>query len=227
MSKLKTHINFDLLNNLSDNTFQLKKRGYLYRKADASTCIMLIHSGSLKTVYSFEGTKEHRVDDFHIKNDIIGLDAMMDSYYSTDAIALEDSIIKAVSYEKFSLCASRSPEVVEMLDTLKARFMARKEETRRILNNLRAESRMAAFFISIISRMASIGYSNQEIQLKMTNKDIANFLGVKGETISRAKKSLVKTGAILWDKKNFKILNLEILNKIISPKTSPNLMFGF
>jgi CRP/FNR family transcriptional regulator len=105
--------------------------------------------------------------------------------------------------------------------------MARKEETRRILNNLRAESRMAAFFISIISRMASIGYSNQEIQLKMTNKDIANFLGVKGETISRAKKSLVKTGAILWDKKNFKILNLEILNKIISPKTSPNLMFGF
>ena len=212
------HINFDLLDSLSDNTLHVKKGAYLYRKADASTCIMLIHSGSLKTVYSFQGTQEHRVDDFHIKKDIIGLDAMMDSYYSTDAVALEDTIVKAVSYEKLSHCTSRSAEVVEMLDTLKARFMSRKEETRGILNNLRAEARMAAFFISIISRMANIGYSNQEIQLKMTNKDIANFLGVKGETISRAKRSLVKTGAIAWEKKNFKILDFQILNQIVNPR---------
>ena len=144
---------------------------------------------------------------------------MMDSYYSTDAIAIEDSIVKAVSYEKLNHCAARSPEVVEMLDILKARFMSRKEETRRILNNLRAEARMASFFVSIISRMANIGYSKQEIELKMTNKDIANFLGVKGETISRAKRSLIKTGAIVWNKKNFKILNPQILNKIIYPKS--------
>ena len=216
------HINFDLLNSLSDNTLHIKKGTYLYRKADASTCIMLIHSGSLKTVYSFQGTKEHRVDDFHIKKDIIGLDAMMDSYYSTDAIALEDSIVKAVSYEKFNLCASRAPEIGEMLDVLKARFMSRKEETRRILNNLRAEARMGAFFVSIISRMANIGYSNQEIQLKMSNKDIANFLGVTGETISRAKRSLIDTGAIVWDKKNFKIINQQLLNQIINPLGKSN-----
>ena len=203
--------NIDFLMNLADNTLMIKKGDYLYHRGDASTCIMLIFSGSLKTVDLTEGG-ELRIKEFLIKQDIIGLDAMMDTYHSTDAIAIEDSIVKAISYEKFNLFTLRSPEISEILETVRAQFMAR-----RVLDNLRSESKMASFLLNLTNRMGRIGYSTERIQIKMTHKDIANFLGVKGETISRAIHSLTTKGAIIMKHKTMAILDMQLLKDIIRP----------
>ncbi|GEM_PF-3120232 len=208
--------NIDFLMNLADNTFMIKKGDYLYHRGDASTCIMLIFSGSLKTVDLNEGG-ELRIKEFLIKQDIIGLDAMMDTYHSTDAIAIEDSIVKAISYEKFNLFSLRSPEISEILETVRAQFMARKEESRRVLDNLRSESKMASFLLNLTNRMGRIGYSTERIQIKMTHKDIANFLGVKGETISRAIHSLTTKGTIIMKNKTMAIVDMQLLKDIIRP----------
>lgn len=216
MSKNSQSINYSFLNELSDNTIHVKKGKYLYRKAEVATCVMFIFSGSVKTIYSFESPKFSRVDDFHIKRDLIGLDAMAESYHKDDAVALEDTIIKTISFDKFNANTAQHLANNDLLNNLRARYIQRKEETRQILGNPRAETRMAAFFINLTSRMGSIGYSTSEVQLKMSNKDIANFLGVKGETVSRAKKSLIATGAIQWDKKEFKIVDLNILKTLVN-----------
>ncbi len=208
--------NIDFLMNLADNTLMIKKGDYLYHRGDASTCIMLIFSGSLKTVDLNEGG-ELRIKEFLIKQDIIGLDAMMDTYHSTDAIAIEDSIVKAISYEKFNLFTLRSPEISEILETVRAQFMARKEESRRVLDNLRSESKMASFLLNLTNRMGRIAYSTERIQIKMTHKDIANFLGVKGETISRAIHSLTTKGTIIMKHKTMAILDMQLLKDIIRP----------
>jgi CRP/FNR family transcriptional regulator len=216
MTKLSLKKNIDFLTDLSDNTVTIKKGAYLYRKGDASTCIMFIFSGSLKTVDLSEGGKP-RIKEFLIKQDVIGLDAMMNTFHSTDAIAIEDSIVKAISYEKFSLFASRSPEVIEVLESIKAEFMTRKEESRRVLDNLRSESKLASFLMNLTTRMGNIGYSFERVQIKMTHKDIANFLGVKGETISRAINSLKAKGTIHLKDKTIEIVNMQLLKEVIRP----------
>jgi CRP/FNR family transcriptional regulator len=216
MSKISLKNHTSELMHITDNTFHLKKGEYLYYKNDVSTCIMFVFSGSIKTVDITE-RGEYRIKEFLIPQDITGLDAMMDTRHSTHAIALEDSIIKAISYEKFYEFAIKTPCILESLDVLRAAYMSRKDETRRILDNPRAESKLASFLINQTNRMSYLGYSSQQIELKMTHKDIANFLGVKSETISRALHSLIKKGAILLKHRSIQILDMYLLKLIVRP----------
>ena len=57
----------------------------------------------------------------------------------------------------------------------------------------------------------------QTAQIKMTHKDIANFLGVKGETISRAIHSLTTKGTIIMKNKTMAIVDMQLLKDIIRP----------
>ena len=53
------------------------------------------------------------------------------------------------------------------------------------LGKMSAESRVAAFLVSISMRLHMRGFSETEFNLTMTRTDIGNYLGMAVETVSR------------------------------------------
>jgi CRP/FNR family transcriptional regulator len=73
------------------------------------------------------------------------------------------------------------------------------------------EEKLAMFLIGISIRMQELGYSGKEFNLSMSRDDIANFLGVASETVSREFTQLQKEGVLQVNRRWVCIESMESL----------------
>ncbi|MBL0086626.1 MAG: helix-turn-helix domain-containing protein [Ideonella sp.] len=71
-----------------------------------------------------------------------------------------------------------------------------------------AQERLAAFLLDLSQRFSAHGYSAREFNLRMSRIEIASFLGLSHETISRAFSALQREGLHI-DKRRVRITVLE------------------
>jgi CRP/FNR family transcriptional regulator, anaerobic regulatory protein len=71
------------------------------------------------------------------------------------------------------------------------------------------EARLAALLLSLSTRLRNHGFSATELNLSMSKYDIANFLGVAPETVSRLFARLVREGVLSIDGKLVCIKDIE------------------
>ena len=76
------------------------------------------------------------------------------------------------------------------------------------------EQKLAVFLLAISQRMKARGFSETEFNLSMSRSDIANFLGVAAETVSREFTQLQKEGIIQVDRRRVQLESLESLKSI-------------
>jgi len=62
-----------------------------------------------------------------------------------------------------------------------------------------------------------LGFSSTTFNLSMSRQDIANFLGLTIETVSRQLAFLSKQGVITVKQRGIQINNLDLLNTIVNP----------
>jgi CRP/FNR family transcriptional regulator len=77
--------------------------------------------------------------------------------------------------------------------------------------NSSAEERVAKFLLSISSRLQCRGLSPYEFSLPMTRQDIASYLGLASETISRVFSQLQESHSLAVNRRDVKILQLRQL----------------
>jgi CRP/FNR family transcriptional regulator len=77
-----------------------------------------------------------------------------------------------------------------------------------------ADSLLAAFILNIIERNASYTGSNNSIELPINRNDIANFLGLRRETLSRVFSKFQKEQLIQVEGKKIVLLAQEKLIKL-------------
>lgn len=83
-----------------------------------------------------------------------------------------------------------------------------------LLGTMTEEQRVAAFLLDLLRRHRARGYSATEISLRMTRREIGNFLGLKLETVSRAFSKLQRKKLIETERKEIRILNLAALESL-------------
>ncbi|MGH8279180.1 MAG: helix-turn-helix domain-containing protein [Gammaproteobacteria bacterium] len=77
-----------------------------------------------------------------------------------------------------------------------------------------AQERMAAFVLSLSRRLQQRGYSPHEFLLAMTRRDIANFLRLATETVSRTLAEFQEQGLIAVERRDLRILDLRRLTAL-------------
>ncbi len=74
------------------------------------------------------------------------------------------------------------------------------------------------FLITLTAlRYAALGFSSTEFNLSMCRHDIANFLGLTIETVSRQLTDLQKNGIITAKQRSVQINNPDALKAIVEP----------
>jgi len=183
---------------------------HLFRCGDTFRSLVSVRTGCFKS-YVFNCKGQEQVLGFHLPGGIVGLDAIHSHLHTANVIALETSAVCRLAFESLSNMASQMPELQsELLRIMSGRI----GELQIISADLSADERMAVFLISISEQFASHGLSNHEFKLAMTRSDVASYLRMATETVSRVLARFQTAGLLRVKRKRVTILELEKIREI-------------
>ena len=164
----------------------------IFRAGDPFEAIAAVRAGNVKTCRVDREGRE-QVLGFHLPGEIIGLSAIDGERYPCDAVALDDVLLCKFSFPKIALLATRLPGLQKHLFRLMSRDIAHAE---RLSADHSADERIAAFLVDLAQRLAARGFSDSRFELTMPRTDIANYLRLAPETVSRVFRRFQDEGII-------------------------------
>ncbi len=190
-------------------TRPLQNGDHLFRVADDFTDIYAVRSGCFKT-YVVDAAGREQVLGFHLAGELLGLDAIYQSVHVSNATALGTSSVCKLQYDEVTTLSQQMPELQNHMFHLLSRRIS---DLSAAAADHTADERMAAFLLSLASRFKARGYSSKEFNLAMSRSDIANYLRLATETVSRVLARFQKKGLIKVDRKLVQLLDKDALCK--------------
>ncbi|MBI5006355.1 MAG: fumarate/nitrate reduction transcriptional regulator Fnr [Nitrosomonadales bacterium] len=187
-------------------TFQ--RGDYLYRCGEGFRALYAIRTGFFKTQVLHEAGRE-QVTGFQMPGEIIGMDAISSDAHTCDAIALEDSEICEIPFDRLEALSREFPGLQRHLHKIMSREIVRDHGIMMLLGSMRAEERLAAFLLNLSQRFSARGYSPTAFNLRMTRQEIGSYLGLKLETVSRTFSHFQEHGLL-----NVKVREVEIMDML-------------
>jgi CRP/FNR family transcriptional regulator, anaerobic regulatory protein len=201
------------IDSLVTERLQLRKGEALYRAGDPFAALFAIRLGSCKTTVLSEKGYE-QVAGYHMIGDIMGLDGIGAEKHVGDAVALEDTEICVLPFQRLEELARQMPSLQYNLHRILSRQIGRDEHVMLLLGSMRAEERLAVFLLSLSRRYHERGYSETEFVLRLTREDIGSYLGLTLETISRLLSRFQASGLLQVQGRVVKLLDLPGLKRL-------------
>jgi CRP/FNR family transcriptional regulator len=191
------------------------KRGeHLFRAGDKFDSLYAARTGFFKTKLLLEDGRE-QVTGFHMAGELMGLDGIGPERHTCDAVALEDSDVCVIPFERLEGLSREMEALQHHFHKVMSREIVREHGVMMLLGSMRAEERLAAFLLNLSQRLSTRGYSAHEFNLRMTREEIGSYLGLKLETVSRVFSKFQEEGLIAVQQKNIRILNTAGLREIV------------
>jgi len=145
-------------------------------------------SGTVRT-YKILSDGRRQVSGFYLPGDIFGLEFTDEHTLSAETIS--DTKVLVVKRSALKALANRDSLVAQQLFALTGRELHRVQD-RILLLIKNARERVASFLLEMAERASE----NNTIELPMSRQDIADYLGLTIETVSRTLTSLETASAI-------------------------------
>lgn len=186
---------------------------HVFRVGDPFEAIAAVRAGTVKTYVIDRDGREH-VLGFHLPGEVIGLDAIDGDTYPCNAVALDTVMLCRFSFPKISVLAARLPGLQQHLFRLLSRSIGR---AALLAGDFSADERMAAFLVGMSERLAARGFSPNRFALTMPRTDIANYLRLAPETVSRVLKRFQEDGLLQVDRRELELVDRPRLEALASP----------
>lgn len=186
------------------------KRGEaIYHTGMPFSSVYCVQRGSVKTeVYTVSGVLE--VTAFYLLGELLGIDGIGCDTYPSDAIALEDTWVCEISFHQIKAMCSACDEFHQALILRLGRTINSDVYQWALARNLKAKQKVAWFIYDLFKRVRSRNVNDMRmIPLPMRKTDIANYLGLAPESLSRALNALEEDGMIVNETKTIYLLDLQ------------------
>ena len=204
---------------LVTSRIRLRKGDTLYRAGAPFTAVYAIRSGSLKTVLLAEDGRD-QVAGYHMPGELVGIDGIGSNAHECQAIALEDSEVCVLPFDRIEQTAREYPAFQHNVHRNLSREISRQRSLMLLLGTMRADQRLAAFLLDLSERYHERGYSASEFILRMTREEIGSYLGLKLETVSRLLSRLQQDGLIQVQGRVVKLLERAALKELVGQSSS-------
>lgn len=192
----------------------IERQETLYIHGGNCDAFYVIENGTFKTYLTdVEGSVQ--ITGFRFAGELLGLDALENGKYHCTAVALEPSYV-------FRLPTDRLPNIVRTVNGLERellRLMSRRiredEEHMLLLSQKSASARLATYLLYLHNREQPGTDDPPELYLPMTRQDLAAYLGLAVETVSRQLHGLEEDGVVsVVDRKRLRVLDPDRLGQI-------------
>jgi CRP/FNR family transcriptional regulator, anaerobic regulatory protein len=181
---------------------------YLYRSGQPFAALFLVNVGCFKTCELAEDGRE-QVTGFRMRGDLIGVESIGLGHFTCDVVALEDGEVWELPYPPMLTACLRIPALQARLTSALAEEVRRDRLWMLALGTLGAERRVAAFLLDLADRHARLGFSGRHFILRMSRADMASYLALKHETVSRALSRLDALGYVEVQRREIRILDAD------------------
>ena len=186
---------------------------HVFREGDPFEAIAAVRAGAVKTYVIDRDGREH-VLGFHLPGEVIGLNAIDGEHYPCNAVALDTVMLCRFSFPKIAVLASKLPGLQRHLFRLLSRDIGR---AALLAGDWTADQRMAAFLVGLSRRLAARGFSPNRFQLTMARTDIANYLRLAPETVSRVLRRFQADGLLRVDRRELELMDRVQLEALAAP----------
>ena len=162
----------------------LQRGDSLFRAGDPLRSVYVASDGAFKTVVVNEAGEEH-VLGFHLPGELFGLDAIGSGKHRCEAIALGEAKVCELPFASLSSVAAQLPSLQRQLLRVMGQSADRDHDHVDVLSRRQASERIGMFLHGLSERYRRIGQSGDDFQLPMSRDDIARYLGLALETVSR------------------------------------------
>ena len=193
------------------------KRGRsLFHAGEKFTSLYAIRSGFFKTSVTSEDGRE-QVTGFQMAGEIMGLDGVVGELHTCDAIALEDSEVCVLPFERMEEISREVKALQHHLHKIMSGEIVRERGVMQLLGSMKAEERLAAFLLNLVQRLHVRGFSRTDFILRMSREEIGSYLGLTLETVSRTFSKFADEGVVTVNQRHIHILDADALRRIVNP----------
>lgn len=175
--------------------------------------IYALRSGSAKSYVSINQGQE-QITAFHYPGDILGIDGLGNTQYLRSIEFLETSSVCYFHPSEVKRQLEESAVTRDRLFKAMNKVIADEHGMLLCLSQYRSEQRLAGFLLDLSERFAARGLSPRQFDLSMTRTDIANYLGMAIETVSRLLTRFQKMGAIEVKNRQVTIVDFNLLQQM-------------
>ncbi len=184
----------------------------LYQIGDSFAGLYAVRSGCFKSVAISENGAS-QITGFAFPGEILGFDAYHGKEHRSYAEALETSTVCHLPVDQLELLCESIPALQKQINNLFSGEIQHFNDMLLLIGKGSAEERLSAFLLNVSNRLSQRGYSATQFRLSMSRTDIANYLGLSIETVSRLMGKLQKNNLISVAHRNIEILDIQSLSE--------------
>jgi len=197
------------LDKLVDRKPSFTKGQHLYKAGDDFISLHAIRSGVVK-IYSEQNDQEI-IHGFYLPGDIVGMDGMADKRHLFSAKVLDDAYVCSMSFGQLNDLSQDIPALNAQVLSLMSKEIVNGRSHASMLTHKSAEEKLADFVVSMMEKYRARGYEYMQFRLNILHRDVANFLNLTPETVSRVLAKFHNQGVVTWKKKEVAIHDVEAL----------------
>ncbi|WP_068672791.1 Crp/Fnr family transcriptional regulator [Oceanobacillus sp. Castelsardo] len=206
------HLTFDEMEKIADMSRHLhfKKGEIIFSEGDPLEYLYIVHQGRVKNYQLFESGKEQLLRILESGEFMGELALFTEKTLDSYAEAMEKTEICAIHRNDMQQLMQQYPTIaIKILE----QFSNRLDETEKLVGNLSSkdvETRTASYLLELAEK-----HNTTNIELPMSKKDLASYLGTTSETISRRLSNFQTNGWIEQKgQRKIRIIDREALEEI-------------
>jgi len=177
----------DAITNVNQHTY--RKGARIYGENDPAEYVYQVKFGAVRSHKMLSGGRR-QIGAFYFDGDIFGLENGGEHRFAAEAIV--DTTVRRIRVSSFDIVAQKDPAVAARLLKLTTNNLRHAEEHMLLLGRKTALEKVAAFLVEMDKRIAATDF----IALPMSRRDIADYLGLTLESVSRALTKLRVAGVL-------------------------------
>ncbi|MBF0628765.1 MAG: helix-turn-helix domain-containing protein [Magnetococcales bacterium] len=206
-------LRLDLSNRFLSRRLPVAKGDRLFAADDPFRGIYAVKSGCFKS-YSVLEYQGEQISGFYLPGELLGLDAIRAGVYGYHVVALETSSVCQLPFSHIDDLQGELVSFQEQVIQVLVDQVRHDQRQTLLVGRRTAEERLGAFLLNLAERFERHGFSGGEFRLPMLQNDIANYLGLSIETVSRTLRAFREQELVSIQGKRVRILNPVCLRSI-------------
>jgi CRP/FNR family transcriptional regulator, anaerobic regulatory protein len=175
--------------------------------------LYVVRSGAIRVAIRDAGGGQ-QVLGFRLPGEILGVDALLDNAHRTNATALERTTVCEVPFARIEELFHLLPSLQRKMMRELGREVAASQQHALAMGRPHALERVARFLNALLVRYDRLSRPTDLIRLPMARGDIACYLGLAVETVSRAFGRLEENGIMVASGRHVRIFRRDLLEAL-------------
>ncbi|MFN3855199.1 MAG: Crp/Fnr family transcriptional regulator [Phreatobacter sp.] len=190
---------------------RMEAKSTFIHQGEEADSVFSVTEGTVR-LYKLLSDGRRQVIGFAMPGDFLGL--ALHNRYGFSADAVDDVELCRFDRKQFDALVTAKPHFLRRLHEFATHELVIAQEQMTLIGRRSAEERIAAFLVAMRERWARIRGPSVTIQLPMQRIDMADFLGLTIETVSRTLTKLAREKVILIVPEAVRVLDNDRLMRI-------------